>query len=80
MDQTTRDAKNPLVRQRPYQRVLIAEKPSSVVYHELDCAHVNRDRAAELARADAEDIGRRPAPCVQRLDEVAAVATDGGEP
>lgn len=51
------------------RRVLIPEKPGSVLFHDPDCKKVNRDRAAELAESDARDIGRRPAPCVTREDD-----------
>lgn len=48
------------------ERVLVPEHPSSVHYHALDCGSVNADRAAELARADAEEWGYRPHICVTK--------------
>mgnify|MGYP006295557009 CR=1 FL=1 len=50
------------------ERVLLPQTPSSVLYHAPDCRMFDRRRAVELARADAEDIGRRPAPCLRSDD------------
>lgn len=49
------------------ERVLIPERPRSVLFHALWCEKVDRSQAAELAREDAEDLGRKPAACIRRL-------------
>ena len=42
------------------ERVLLPAHPRSTKYHPLGCTHIDRDRAAVVRRADAEELGRRP--------------------
>lgn len=49
-------------------RVLLPKSAKSVHYHALYCDNLDRSRAAEVAREDAEDLGRRPAACVRRIE------------
>ena len=46
------------------REVLVPEHPASVHYHDPSCGSVNADRAARLAREDAEAIGKRPHNCI----------------
>jgi len=48
------------------ERVLVPQTERSVLYHALDCRGIDRGRAYEMAREDAEDhLDRRPAPCLR---------------
>jgi hypothetical protein len=47
-------------------RVIIPERPRSVLYHVPGCGNIDESKAAELDRADAEALGFRAHGCVRR--------------
>jgi len=48
------------------ERVLVPQTERSVYYHALDCRGIDRGRAYEMARKDAEEfLDRRAAPCLR---------------
>ena len=46
-------------------RVIIPERPRSVLYHVPGCGNIDVEKAAELDRADAEALGFRAHGCVR---------------